>query len=555
MRRVRAEWLLLPVFALPILLAAAALIVVHSEREGVRRSIRTGGADAARRWLDEEPGNVAWLRTRFDQAVARAVDVTPSVEFRRGDVTGRVLLTDAAGPPGPTVRWVIAPSFPGGLRASALQDASARIALETGGTIAQSVGADTQTVAFASFVRAPTVAALRLAPLPATTKRYLLGRCSDATPEDADALALLCDAESALDGTTGPLEPGIHTSGASSLLVATTDARVFVTRLSAVTRVVPDLVVGEDPSSVAVLAWSAAPRAEASPALWSDALAAPLAGHWSIVERDDAGWIGGTARERWALAIAVACLAFLLVPTALLMSLRKRRTLDEARARFVNEIAHDLRTPVSALRLHADLLASGRVPIAERKKHEDVIGREAARLTSLLANLLDLSPLERGTRPFAQAQVEFADVVLDSVREFAAIHPQRANDVTVSCPADLTVVADRSAVARILANLLDNAGKFTAMGTAIRVRVEAWDGVGARIVVEDDGDGIAESERARVFRVYERGSAAAKTAAPGTGLGLALVRDLSAGMGGDAGLIPTTHGAAFEVRLPGVRRE
>jgi signal transduction histidine kinase len=91
------------------------------------------------------------------------------------------------------------------------------------------------------------------------------------------------------------------------------------------------------------------------------------------------------------------------------------------------------------------------------------------------------------------------------------------------------------------------------------VRAETTPDGGARIVVADEGPGIAPGERARVFLPYERGSAAAATAAPGTGLGLALVRDLVAGMGGSVALDETpptassdaSRGATFVITIPG----
>jgi signal transduction histidine kinase len=216
---------------------------------------------------------------------------------------------------------------------------------------------------------------------------------------------------------------------------------------------------------------------------------------------------------------------------ALAIALRRRRRLDEARARFINELAHDLRTPVTSLRLHAEMLSEGRVPAGEEARYLGVLGRETARLSSLLANLLDLSRVERGRRAFETQTLDVTEALAAAVGDFAVVHPKRAGDVTIDAADGLAVAADRTALARCLANLLDNAGKFTAPGTAIRVSA-AKDAGRVRIVVADDGPGVAAADRARVFELYQRGSSAAASGAPGTGLGLALVRELVQGMRG-----------------------
>ena len=143
-----------------------------------------------------------------------------------------------------------------------------------------------------------------------------------------------------------------------------------------------------------------------------------------------------------------------------------------------------------------------------------------------------------------------AEALGQAVGDFALQHPKRADDVTLDVAPGLALLADRTALARCLANLLDNAGKFTLAGTAIRVSAEPAAGALVRIVVADGGEGIAPADRARVFELYERGRSAAAPAAPGTGLGLALVRELVQGMGGRVTLLETPRGAAFEIVLP-----
>jgi signal transduction histidine kinase len=228
--------------------------------------------------------------------------------------------------------------------------------------------------------------------------------------------------------------------------------------------------------------------------------------------------------------------------------MRRQRRLDAERARFLNEVAHDLRTPLTSLRLYADMLASDRGDAESRGRYAAVIAREAARLTELLANLLDLSRLEHGKRTFDVETLPVQEAVDAAVRDFRALHPLRADDVVVDGDASVTLRGDRSAVARCLANLLDNAGKFTAPGDAIRC---AWtqNGTFVHVVVADQGPGVAAEERERIFERYRRGASATDDGVPGTGLGLSLVRELAAGMGGRVTLGHAPRGAVFELTL------
>lgn len=549
MRRPSAEWLLVPVFALPAVVAVAALAWVRDDVLSRLDALRGDGAAAAERWLRESPAARDSYVARLDAAIAHA----PSQRrFRRDDVTGRLVVSSPTTPPA-DAEWVLGTTPLDGLRADGLADAGTRLAVESGTPIARSRGAAAGAVTFAVLAAAPSVAALREADLPASAKLYLVSRTPGATEGDREEAELVRAADRLLDEAAGAPGAGVHASGDVRIAVSSTRREIVAWReVPGGARPIDGLgaSVATDATGLAELVFEPRPGA-ATETLWSGRLDAPLAGSWSIELPRGRAWWRSALATRWILPLAFACAAFIAVPTALLLAIRRRRRLDEARARFVTEIAHDLRTPVAALRLHADLLASGRVPESERRRHEEVVGREAARLSGLLSNLLDLSRLERGTRTFSRDVIDVADVVRESVREFSAIHTERASDVTTSCADDLAVIADRAALSRVLANLLDNAGKFTDRGTPIRVRAEAVGDRGARVVIEDDGPGIRPADRARVFEPWTRGEAAATTAAPGTGLGLALVRDLVRGMGGSVSLRDSERGAAFEVILSG----
>ena len=546
MRRLAPEWLLVPVFALPLAAAAGLVLWARHDYFAGLRPYRDGGSEIARRWIEADQGRVAWAAQQFGETVKLpGADDAGWIAFRHPNVSGFVR---AEGSPGPRAPWLLTRDFPAGLTAKALGDANVRLAIEAGTPEGAHSGADGGTHAFRAILETRDLEQLRTAPLPAATKLYLLTRAFDGGPPGvAGALASLRSLDAAIGATRGRPAPGVHVVGESAVLVTPGATALVYPRGFEAARAEP-VTLNEDAAGEVRLEWTPGTGASES-AIWMAQWSEPLAGEWAFVPRHGFRWWEG-ASARWALPVAFACAAFLFVPAALFVAIRRRRRLDEARARFVNELAHDLRTPVTSLRLHAEMLAEGRVPAGEESRYLAVVGRETARLSSLLANLLDLARLDRGKRDFAPQRLEVAEALDDAVRDFALVHPKRAADVIAEGANGLAVAADRTALARCLANLLDNAGKFTSPGTPIRVTAGRADTGGVRIVVADEGEGIAADERARVFGLYERGAAAERTGAPGTGLGLALVQELVIGMGGRVTLLDTPRGAAFEVVLP-----
>lgn len=551
MRRPSPEWLLAPVFVLP--LAAAASIALWARHDYFARTdpYRNDGAARAERWIAaaRDDGRVAWLTERLVEATpAPGTHDEGWVPFRTPRTAGHVRVEGARGYADSVY---VADEYPAGLTAAALARPSARIAAEAGNPAGRSDDVDPQTAAFVSVLETKDLERLRRAPLPAATKLYLLRRAIDGDhPVDVAAFTTLAAFQRLVAGRPGPLPAGIHAGEGVVALVPSSKRPLVLYPETAPLPPLGPFVLGEGEEGEVRLEWCGTAPPPERDAAWSGHLDAPLAGRWAFFLAHGDRWWRSSSFTLWALPAIVLCLAFLLVPTALFVALRKRRRLDEARARFVNELAHDLRTPVTSLRLHAEMLAEGRVPEGQDARYLSVLGRETARLSALLANLLDLSRLERGSREFERQHLDVAEIAGDAVRDLAAIHPKRAADVTLDVPGGLAVSADRTALSRCLANLLDNAAKFTAPGTAIRVKAERADAGRVRIVVSDDGPGVAAKDRARIFDLYERGADAATNGAPGTGLGLALVRELVQGMGGRVALLGTPGGAAFEITLP-----
>ncbi len=227
------------------------------------------------------------------------------------------------------------------------------------------------------------------------------------------------------------------------------------------------------------------------------------------------------------------------------------RRLETVRRDFVANVSHELRTPVAVIRANAETLLAGAKDdpqIATRLI--DGLHRNAERLARILADLLDLSRLDAG-----QYRLELAPVPVRALTEqsLTAVEPQaqqRGVAVAVDIPDSLAALADPKALDQILVNLIDNGVKYTrAEG---HVWVEARDvGDAVRIEVRDDGPGIADKHRERVFERFYRADPSRSREAGGTGLGLSIVKHLVESMGGEVGVEPNApRGSIFWLRLP-----
>jgi two-component system, OmpR family, phosphate regulon sensor histidine kinase PhoR len=222
---------------------------------------------------------------------------------------------------------------------------------------------------------------------------------------------------------------------------------------------------------------------------------------------------------------------------------------------FVSAVSHELKTPLTSIRMYAEMLRAGWASEAKRNEYYAYIHDESERLSRLIGNVLQLARLERDElalqpRPVAvaalvdmlrskvHAQVEHAGFELHSEQEAQA--------------GGLEVVVDPDAFVQILINLVDNALKFAARAerrvlelqvrTAGRGRVE--------FALRDHGPGVAPGQVQRIFEPFQRGGSELTREAPGTGIGLALARQLARAMGGELEFRAGEPGAVFALSLP-----
>ena len=235
----------------------------------------------------------------------------------------------------------------------------------------------------------------------------------------------------------------------------------------------------------------------------------------------------------------------------LLEDVTQVRRLETVRRDFVANVSHELRTPVAVIRANAEtLLAGAKDDPMMATKLIDGLHRNAERLARILADLLDLSRLDAG-----QYRLEVTTVPVRTVTEqsLTAVEPQaqkRGVTVAVEVPEALAVRADPKALDQILVNLIDNGVKYTRPEGHVWVEAKEL-GDAVRIEVRDDGPGIADKHRERVFERFYRADPSRSREAGGTGLGLSIVKHLVESMGGEVGVEPNApRGSIFWLRLP-----
>ena len=223
-----------------------------------------------------------------------------------------------------------------------------------------------------------------------------------------------------------------------------------------------------------------------------------------------------------------------------------------ARTQFLANISHELRTPMHGILSYARFGARG-AQTAEREQLQGdfrSIEECGTGLLALLNDLLDLAKFEAGRMTLSREPVSLAEVAAASVDEFASLFQERGLRVQIMPGADPPPVsADHGKLMQVLRNLLSNAAKFSPQGSTVTIQV-ADAGATAFLVVEDEGTGIPAAEVELIFDLFAQASNATNHAG-GTGLGLALCREIVAAHGGRIWAENRLQGGArFVVELP-----
>ena len=249
-----------------------------------------------------------------------------------------------------------------------------------------------------------------------------------------------------------------------------------------------------------------------------------------------------------ATVAAVAALFLLFAVGALMLVLdaRRERRESERKTSFVSNVSHELKTPLTSIRLCAEMLSEGRArDAAARERYLGVITKESERLARLVDNVLDFGRLEQNRRRYDLADADLREIVRDAAESQRSRVEAAGMELAVEL-ADAPAVrrVDRDAVSQIVVNLLDNAVKYAAGGKRVDVKVCE----GGDVVVSDRGPGVPRRDRERVFERFYRCDDSLAARSSGSGLGLSIARRLAEGMGGGLRCVERDGGGA-EFRL------
>jgi signal transduction histidine kinase len=228
-----------------------------------------------------------------------------------------------------------------------------------------------------------------------------------------------------------------------------------------------------------------------------------------------------------------------------------RRKVDEERQELqmlVSDVSHQVKTPVSNLKMVTDTLLSKPVTEEEQREFLQGIRNQTDKLEFLFQALVKTSRLETGAIRLEKKDALLIDTLAIALSGIVYAAEKKDICVTVDCPEDLRLSHDSKWTAEALFNLLDNAVKYTPVGGAIRISVEQWE-MYVKLRVSDTGKGIPESNQAAIFRRFYREEGV--HGEQGMGIGLYLAREIVTRQGGYIKVVSEPgKGSEFSIMLP-----
>jgi two-component system, OmpR family, phosphate regulon sensor histidine kinase PhoR len=262
----------------------------------------------------------------------------------------------------------------------------------------------------------------------------------------------------------------------------------------------------------------------------------------------------GSAARDVVIGVLIIGMAATVVTGVVVTSILLAREAELARlqSEFVSRVSHDLRTPLTSIRMFVETLQLGRArDPAVVRECLDALGTETERLLAMVDRLLDWARIESARRMYHQRRASVRQIVDAALQALEPLRVQSDVTVTRVVPDGLPdVEVDPDAITEALVNILQNAYHYTPGRKEIGLTVEVDHGE-VQIRVSDNGPGVAPSERGKIFERFYRGAAARAQQIRGTGLGLAMVRAIVKAHRGSVRVAPNApHGSVFTIALP-----
>ncbi len=252
------------------------------------------------------------------------------------------------------------------------------------------------------------------------------------------------------------------------------------------------------------------------------------------------------------LLLAIFVTAIILGGSLLTWQTHRNMVSAQQKTSFVSNVSHELKTPLTSIRMFAELLQEDRIKDPTKKAHYlKVIVAESQRLTRLVNNVLDFSRLEQGRKKYQVKEIEISGY-LRYIVETQRLRVQEAGMVldTQIPETEYKVQSDEDAVEQVLLNLLDNAIKYAAEGEELTVDLTPRkDQLQVRVM--DRGPGVPAKHRSRIFEKFHRVDSSLTSRHPGSGLGLSIARSIMRDINGDLLYEPREGGGScFTVLIP-----
>lgn len=279
-------------------------------------------------------------------------------------------------------------------------------------------------------------------------------------------------------------------------------------------------------------------------------LDAPLASWRLHYHYDPARLADNRALGRLQLLVVLGGFGVLLIAIAIVLYREVDRGLREAsqRVNFVNQVSHELKTPLTNIRMYAELLRDELTDQPGPWRKAEVIEGEAQRLSRLIANVLGYARQQRHALRIDPISMHLDDCVGEVVEQFRPSLARKCIAIELDLQAPAPIQADRDAIAQIIANLISNVEKYAANGKLLRITTRQTPEQ-TRLDVRDQGPGIPRRYRKRIFQPFFRIRGDLTEGVSGTGIGLGIARELARMHGGDLTLETNPQGALFRVIL------
>ncbi len=280
----------------------------------------------------------------------------------------------------------------------------------------------------------------------------------------------------------------------------------------------------------------------------------PRLPHWSVCVFMDKSAFSGARSFLVVSLILVGILITAIVCAGILITRLTLAQMKDARQKtsFVAAVSHELKTPLTSIRMYAELLLSRRVSNPEKQQNYlEVMVAESERLTRLINNILDFGKLEQGRKQYRISRFDMAEILLESIHTSQLRLNKAGFEVITRIPDQkFPVKTDRDAMAQVFLNLFDNAIKYAVSGRFIKIILDRTpDHV--VIKIQDDGPGIAPAVREKIFDKFFRADNSLTTAQPGSGLGLSITRQMLEDLDGSIDVDSSVdQGAGFIIRIP-----